>query len=90
MVAQGFEKRSFIAPVRRELDKGLHKSLEELVPAQTVVVQVLVHLVDVAHLPKVHQAMDAVNERHGLARRGLVQAEVVAMEESGGASQNEG
>ena len=71
MVADGLEKRPLLASVRRKLDKRLQEPLEEFLPPQAVLVEVLVHLVNVAPLPKVHQAMNPVNERNGPAAGGI-------------------
>src|SRR5205807_5839250 len=50
----------------------LEHAAEQLVPAQAVFVEVFVHFVNVAAFPELHQAMDAVDERHRPAAGSLI------------------
>ena len=50
-----------------QLDQGLQEVEEEGVLAQPAGIQVVVDFGDVARLPEVHQAVDLVDERGGMA-----------------------
>jgi hypothetical protein len=67
VIAEAFEQGALLAAGFGKLDDGLEQALEQLVPAPAVLVQELINLVDVARAPEVHEPVDAVNERHGLA-----------------------
>ncbi|HUY12746.1 MAG TPA: hypothetical protein VMX16_03815 [Terriglobia bacterium] len=63
MVRETLKNRALFARVRGELNKGIEELVEELSPAQTLAVGVIVHFDLFAGLPQVNM----VNERRGTA-----------------------
>jgi len=71
VVAQTLQQRPFVAAGPRQLDERLQHAAEQFVPPQPVFVEVLVHLVNVATLPQLHQTVDAVDDRYRAAAGGF-------------------
>src|SRR5438552_2751666 len=69
MIADGFEQRAFLRTSGRQLDEGLKQAMKKTVAPKRPVIEVFVHLYNVARTPELHQSVDLVDERSRLAFR---------------------
>jgi hypothetical protein len=72
VIADRFHERPLFAPVRGKFDQRLKEPLEKLLPPQSIFIKIFINFVDIAPPPKMHEAMDTVDERDGLAAGGFV------------------
>ena len=77
VVAEAFEEGAFFAAAFGQFNQRLNQAAEQLVAAEAVVVEVLIDFMDIACSPEVHEPVNAVDQRDGLAA-GRIIAHVLA------------